>query len=408
MIKDLLDRYINTYRGLNKEVWILTLITLINRTGTIVVLFLSIYLTEQLGFTKTQAGIAMACFGAGSLVGAYIGGYLTDRIGYIKVMFWSLVISGVLFFVLMMMTTFISICVFIFLTIAIGDMFRPASSASLASYSSEGDHTRALSLHRLAINLGFALGGAAAGLIAGRFGYEWLFIIDGTTCILAGLFLLYSLRELPDKAIEERPAAVNALHHNSVYTDYWYLTFLGFLLLCGIVFMQLFSSFPVYAREELMLSEEQFGYFMALSGVLICIFEMPMVTWISNRNKNMVSIIFGTFLIGFSFMLLLLFSNSFVAILLFIVTITFGEITSFPFNASIGLQRSKPGNRGQYMGLFSITFSISAIVGTGGGLFLADHFGYTALWLVCGGLTLISVVGLLFLRSLGNNTINSG
>ncbi len=417
MIKKLLERYIDNYKGLSKEVWLLTLITLINRTGTIVVLFLSIYLTEQLGFSKTQAGIVMACFGAGSLVGSYAGGFLTDRVGYYNVMFWSLVLSGLCFFLLMMMTNFIDVCLVVFLTTAIGDMFRPASSASLASYSNKEDHTRALSLHRLAINLGFATGGAAAGLIAGRFGYNWLFIIDGVTCILAGFSLLLLLKEMPDRELEASGGIVtkgnagetildapSPLSIRSVYTDHWYIAFLGMLLLCGIVFMQLFSSFPVYAREALSLSKEEIGFLMAFNGALIVIFEMPIVAWITHRKKNMISIILGTFMIGFAFILLTVFTNIAVAVTLFIIAVTFGEILSFPFNATVALQRSVPGNRGQYMGLFSITFSISAIVGNSGGLYLADKYGFTVLWLGCAGLVLLSVVGLIVLKGIAQES----
>lgn len=395
----LLEQYIDNFRGLSREVWLLTFITLINRAGTIVVLFLSIYMTEQLGFTKTEAGIAMACFGGGSFVGAYAGGFLTDRIGYFRVMFWSLVLSGLCFFVLMYMRSVYGVCLMVFVTSAIGDMFRPASSASFASYSSKENHTRALSLYRLAINLGFAAGGAAAGLVADKFGYSWLFIIDGVSCILAGIALMLLLNELPDKELDETGEAPLPGETQSVYSDYWFLAFCGMLFLCGMVFLQIFSSFPVYAREDLLLSKEQIGYIMAANGILICIFEMPLVSWITNRKKNMESIILGTFLIGFAFVLLGSITHITVAIVLFVIAITFGEIISFPFSTTLALQRSQPGNRGQYMGLYAITFSFSFIIGNSGGLYLADQFGFSVLWWACAGLVLVSVIGLMLLKS---------
>lgn len=45
-MKTLFSNYINTFRGLSQEVWWLALITLINRAGTMVIPFLSLYLTE--------------------------------------------------------------------------------------------------------------------------------------------------------------------------------------------------------------------------------------------------------------------------------------------------------------------------------------------------------------------------
>lgn len=89
-MKKLYFNYINTFRGLSKEVWWLALITLINRAGTMVIPFLSLYLTKSLDFTLSDVGWIMSFFGLGSVVGSWIGGKLTDKIGYYKVMFFSL------------------------------------------------------------------------------------------------------------------------------------------------------------------------------------------------------------------------------------------------------------------------------------------------------------------------------
>ena len=43
-MKTLFNNYLNTFKGLSKEVWWLALITLINRAGTMVIPFLSLYL----------------------------------------------------------------------------------------------------------------------------------------------------------------------------------------------------------------------------------------------------------------------------------------------------------------------------------------------------------------------------
>ena len=90
--------FIDPYKGLSKEIWILTLVTLINRAGAMVIPFLSLYLTKSLGFTHTEVSLIMMFFGIGSLFGSWVGGKLTDKIGYYKVMYLSLFISGFLFF----------------------------------------------------------------------------------------------------------------------------------------------------------------------------------------------------------------------------------------------------------------------------------------------------------------------
>ena len=96
-MKSLYVNYINTFKGLSTEVWWLALITLINRAGTMVIPFLSLYLTEDLEFTLKDVGWIMTAFGLGSVVGSWLGGKLTDKIGYYKVMVRSLLLTGVLF-----------------------------------------------------------------------------------------------------------------------------------------------------------------------------------------------------------------------------------------------------------------------------------------------------------------------
>ena len=95
-MKKLYFNYLATFKGLSKEVWWLALITLINRAGTMVIPFLSLYLTESLEFTLSNVGWIMSAFGLGSVVGSWLGGKLTDKIGYYKVMASSLFLSGIL------------------------------------------------------------------------------------------------------------------------------------------------------------------------------------------------------------------------------------------------------------------------------------------------------------------------
>ena len=79
-MKKLYNNYINTFRGLSLEVWWLSLITFINRSGTMVIPFLSLYLNEDLHFSFPDIGWIMSFFGLGSVFGTWIGGKLTDKI----------------------------------------------------------------------------------------------------------------------------------------------------------------------------------------------------------------------------------------------------------------------------------------------------------------------------------------
>ena len=55
--------YKNAYTGLSRNTWYLTIVMLINRSGTMVIPFLTIYCTQRLHFSLTQAGFVMGLFG---------------------------------------------------------------------------------------------------------------------------------------------------------------------------------------------------------------------------------------------------------------------------------------------------------------------------------------------------------
>ncbi|HEY8896342.1 MAG TPA: MFS transporter, partial [Niastella sp.] len=163
MISRTLSLYRNAYSGLSPSIWWLSFIMLVNRSGTMVLPFMTIYLTTAKGYSIGKAGFVMALFGLGAVTGAFLGGKLTDRIGYHKVQLITLLGGGVLFMLLGQMQTYPLICLFTFLLSMVNDAFRPANSTAIVAYSKENTRTRSYALHRLAINLGWAVGSAIGG-----------------------------------------------------------------------------------------------------------------------------------------------------------------------------------------------------------------------------------------------------
>src|SRR5258706_11244487 len=84
--------YKNAFHGLSRNTWFLSLVMLVNRSGTMVIPFMTMYCTQKLHFTLPQAGTVMALFGGGAMVGAYIGGRITDKLGFYAQQFASLLL----------------------------------------------------------------------------------------------------------------------------------------------------------------------------------------------------------------------------------------------------------------------------------------------------------------------------
>ena len=81
-MENLYKNYISNFRDFSKEVWVLAMITYINRAGAMVMFFLPKYLHTHLYFSYSEISWMLAFIGIGSLSGAWLGGKFTDKSGF--------------------------------------------------------------------------------------------------------------------------------------------------------------------------------------------------------------------------------------------------------------------------------------------------------------------------------------
>jgi predicted MFS family arabinose efflux permease len=398
MLKIAFNRYINNFRGFSREIWILTIITFINRAGTMVLPFLSKYLKEDLHFSYGEVGWIMVAFGMGSMLGSWLGGKLSDKIGFYIVMVFSLFSSGVFFFILQYITSFWGLCLGMFSIMTLADMFRPAMFVSLGAYAKPENRTRSLTLVRLAVNLGFAAGPALGGLIIMGMGYKGLFWVDGSSCIIAILIFAILVKE-KKKATHQDPHAT-ILAAASVFKDGLFWLFLYISFVTAMIFFQLFTTLPLYHSEKYGLTEFQSGLLLTLNGLLIFALEMPIVSYFERKKVQKLKVIlFGSLLMSLSFYTLLI--NVWAGILIIsMIFISIGEILAFPFSNTFALSRAPKGHEGRYMALYTMSFSLAHIVSSKTGLEIIGRFGYQSNWMLMGTLGLTAVLCSIWLQKL--------
>lgn len=390
MLKTAFQRYIDNFRGFRREVWILAIVTFINRAGVMVVPFLSKYLKEDLHFSYSEVGWIMVAFGVGSLAGSWLGGKLSDKIGFYKIMLFSLFFSGIILILLQYVTSFWGLCTGFFLLMIVADMFRPAMFVAIGAYAKPENRTRALTLVRLAINLGFAAGPALGGLVIMGIGYSGLFWIDGVTCILSIVIFGILVKE-KKKFVDPNIETVTIAEVNSVFKDKPFWLFLIACLISGVLFFQLFTTIPLYHNERFNLTEFQTGLLITLNGLMVFFMEMPIVSYIERKKIDKL-LIFNYGMIAMSISILLLLINFWAGILIIMmVFMTFGEMFAFPFSNSFAISRAPKGHEGRYMAIFTMSFSLAHIISAKLGLEIISHFGYQTNWLIMGILGFVGV-----------------
>ncbi|MVZ62024.1 MFS transporter [Sphingobacterium humi] len=394
-MKALLRIYINSYKGLSPAAWLLALVMLINRTGSMVIPFLGIYMSSELHFTKPQIGIVLGCFGLGAVCGSWLGGWLTDKLGNYHVQVWSLIGVIPLFLILPNFKTFEGLAFMIFALSLVADVFRPANSVSVARYAKPENITRAYSLNRMAVNLGFSIGPALGGFLAG-FSYDWIFYGNAIGAAGAAIVFVYFFRNRSPKtdlqAVHTKSLEEPSQPEKNAYTDGLFIIFSIICCFFSMAFFQLLGTLSLFYKEVHALETSQIGLLLGFSGFVIVLFEMVLVHLVEHRFSVRQIMLWGTAISGFSYLMLNLdFGIFWLFCAMFLLST--GEMLTLPFTATVAIQRAGKNNQGAYMGLNSLSFAFANIFAAYIGTYLADHFGYNTLWWVTGSTLILCGVG---------------
>ncbi|RYD91654.1 MAG: MFS transporter, partial [Sphingobacteriales bacterium] len=228
-------------RAMPRPFWVLLLGTFINRFGTFVMPFLTIYLSKR-GYSFIDASYAISSFGIGTLCGGMVGGWLADRIGRRNTIVLGTFAAALFYFLLHFAVTFpqILLCV-LFAGLSAGT-YPPASNALLADVVPEPLRVRAYSGLRVAMNAGFACGAATAGFLA-KYSFFWLFAGDAITTVLYGVIALFALPHGIRSASERGPWS-EALSHIKQNRPF-HAAFLSALLI-ALVFSQFGTTYSAH------------------------------------------------------------------------------------------------------------------------------------------------------------------
>lgn len=390
----LFNSYINTFKGLSREAWMLSMVMLINRSGSMVLPFLGVYMTDHLKFSLENAGIVLSFYGIGSVLGSWLGGFLTDKFGEYYIQSWSLFLSAPIFLIIPFFPSVEMMAFLIFLQSTISDTFRPANSVAITKYARPENLTKAFSLNRMAINLGFSIGPALGGILSG-ISYNFLFIVNAIGALTAGIIYVIFFRKR-NKIFREKKKSepIKIIEKSSTKSPYRDQLFLLYSLLCtvfAICFFQFFNTIPLFYKDVAKLHQSTIGFILGYSGFIIVLLEMPLVSIAERTLKTSQILFLGILLCGIAY-LLLVFGSSIPILILSMTILSIGEIWALPFMSTVTALRAERGNKGAYMGLNGIAFSFSFIITPFLGTYIVGIFGFGSLWIGSFGVLVLSAV----------------
>lgn len=387
-----------TVGGLPAAFWWLWTSTLVNRLGGFVVPFLALYLTIDRGFSPAFTGLVASLYGLGGSAASVAGGVLADRIGRRPTLLAAQSSTAVMTLVLGLAHPAWAIAVAAAVLGFTGNASRPAVSAIMADVVRPEDRVRAYSLNYWAINIGFAVSAAAAGLIAAH-GYLLLFVGDAATTLLCALVVFTRVPETRPEAAASPAASATAdaavsVGLGAVLRDPVFMAFVGLTFLAGFVDGQGSIALPIVMGRQ-GFSPADYGLVVSLNGVLIVLLQIPITRIIQGRSRALMLSV-AAVLTGCGFGLTA-FAGSAWFYALTVTVWTAGEMLRVPPGMAIVAELSPVHARGRYQGVYSLAWSGASFLAPLTAGFLLAASGAGAVWLSCTLLGAVAAAGYVWL-----------
>lgn len=389
-------------KQLPPENWVLALACFVNRLGTMVLPFFTLYLTRERGFSLKSAGALLASY---ALVGFFMGpaaGLLSDRFGS-----WPVMLSSLFGFAVMTLlypfaqSTWVVVATTVLLAFT-SEAFRPVASAAVVEHCEPHQRRAAYALNRFAINLGMSVGPAVGGFLVTH-SFLLLFIVDGLTSFAAAIILgVYLIRDSHQKETPKRERPPFSLRDSLIpLADPRLKYFLLALFPLWLIFFQNDATMGIYVTEYIGMPASTFGLLYTINTLLIILFEIQLNLWTSAWSPRTIFILGGgCFAAGYGMMAIV---TSFSGFVVSVSIWTVGEMLLFPTAAAYVADIAPEKKKGTYLGIFHSSFSLAWVLGPLGGTLLLSAGGGKLLWGGCFLLGILSMILVSRAKNLSHN-----
>ncbi|MDQ0812675.1 MFS family permease [Streptomyces sp. B3I7] len=375
--------------GMPRAFWWLWTSTLVNRLGAFVATFMALYLTVDRGYSASYAGLVASLYGFGGVVSSIGAGVMTDRLGRRPTLLIAQSSTALSVALLGFMRDPVAIAAVAFLVGMASNASRPAVQAMMADIVRPEDRVRAFSLNYWAINLGFAVSSAGAGFIA-EVSYLAGFLIEATMTLACAVVVFLKLPESRPAPADGATAKGDAVRLGTVLRDRRYMGVVTLSFLVALVFQQGAVGLPV-AMGAAGFTPADYGLAIAVNGVLIVALQIPLTRFIVHRDAGRLLVV-SSLLAGYGFGLTA-FAGSVGVFALTVCVWTVGEMINAPTQTGLVVRLSPIHGRGRYQGVYSLSWSVAALVAPLMAGFVIDHLGARWLWGLCAAVGTVAALG---------------
>ena len=385
--KVIFDEYPRTFWTLTGTVFIDSL------GGALLFPFFALYVTQKFRVGMTEVGVLFAILSGSRIIGSFLSGALTDKIGRRSLMIYGLIFSAgssLIMAFIENMPTFYTAVFFVGLLSSIGG---PAQEAMIADILPEKQRADGYGLIHVSDNLAHTIGPMIGGLLAG-ISYILLFFVDAILSVITAVIIYFALPEtkpqISDKQVEESMA--------KTLSGYWlvarngvFMAFFGIAILMKLVYRQMGTTLPVFLHDVHGIPPQGYGWLLSLNAGMVVLFQF-MITRKTSQFKPMKVMAAGTFLYAIGFAMYGFFSTSlFFFIAMAIITI--GEMFISPIGQSMVARFAPENMRGRYMAFYGFSWSIPSLFGPLAAGLIMDNYDPKWVWYLAGIIGLVAAYG---------------
>lgn len=297
--------FINNYKGLPKEMYVICFATLINRLGDFVVPFLALYLTQKIGMTAAATGVIVTLSSVVGIPASILGGKISDMFGRKKIYTYAQSIAAVTL-IPCAFTKSVSITIMCLLISTFFNGFvRPAFQSMIQDILSKEERQAGFSLNYLAINAGVAIGPIIAGFLFNNL-LPLLFLGDTLTSLIAVFLVWKNIKEtyLVNSKLEFESKAEIAEKGNT-FQMLWKRPALSLFLVLYMVYNFIYAqhkfSLPITLNAQFNNeSAKLLGYIMSINAVTVLVLTI-FIGFITKRNHQLTNMAFTGILYAIGF-----------------------------------------------------------------------------------------------------------
>lgn len=394
------------YNEYPKAFWVYNIIVFIDRFGGFMLYpFFALYLTEKFNIGMATVGILFAVFSVSGFVGSAVGGALTDRMGRKGVILFSLVLSSLSALGMGYAPT---LGVFIAVSVIVGTLSNiggPAHEAVVADLLPENKRAEGYGIIRVVFNLAVIAAPAVAGLLIAK-SYVLLFVVDAIISLLAASVVLFFLPETkPAAHADAKPETMQQTFagYGKVFRDIPFVAFIVMSVMTALIYTNFNSTLGVFLRDVHNIPAIGYGYLISMNAVIVVIFQF----WVARKlekYKPMLMVALGTAFYGIGFGMYGI-TSTYTMFAVAMIVITIGEMVVSPFQQSLVASFAPEEMRGRYMAVSGLSWGMAFAIGPYFAGLLLDSPQPNFLWLACGILGVITVIGYIVLDKIHHSPV---